>query len=282
MSGCTEDLKKIIQSYITEEEYSSLLRLKNEQNEKGIVGFDLRFAKIRRALKRSTQALIVNEKETCENKLIIENWDILRLTRVWFISLLSSYQKEEYCQALDELFEFADVKELVALYSSLSLIPFPEYALKRCEEGIRGNIGAVHEAIMENNRFPVNHLDQTVWNQMVLKAFFTDKNVLNIQGLFDAMNASLARAAKDYILERNAANRSIHPVLWVLAQNELNNERILSVFQRELKNSDDEFKKYCLSYTLHHNAFLKENIKQDHPNITGIQPTLNEIKNFYR
>ena len=280
MSNCKKDLKKIIQRYISDKEFSLLEEIEKEQETKRFSGFDQRFGKIRRVLNRTSQNLIIEEKEACNNTLIIENWDLLRLTRVWLLSLLPSNNKEAYIQTLDDLFAFADVKESVALYSALSLIPYSEYGVRKCEEGIRGNIGAVHQAIMENNFFPMQHLNQIVWNQLVLKAFFTDKNVLHIQGLFEKRNSDLAGAVKDYILERNAAKRSIHPVLWVLAEDKVNTERMATVFENELVNVKDDFQKHCLSYTYNHNTFLQEKIKQKYPEVTDIQATLDSIKNF--
>lgn len=280
MNNCKEDLKNIIQKYISDKEFSLLTEIEKEQEEKGFSGFDQRFGKIRRILSRNTQNLIIKEQKACGQTLILQNWDLLRLTRVWLLSLLPSDNKEEYIQTLDDLFSFADVKESVALYSALSLIPYPEYGVRKCEEGIRGNIGAVHQAIMENNFFPTQHLDQIVWNQLVLKAFFTDKNVLHIQGLFERKNSELAVAVKDYILERNAAKRSIHPVLWILAEEEVNTDRMATVFEDELANTKDDFQKHCLSYVYNHNVFLQEKIKQKYPEVTDIQATLDDIKNF--
>src|SRR5699024_9377439 len=147
------DLKNIIQKYISDEEFSLLTEIEKEQEEKVFSGFDQRFGKIRRVLNRHTHHLIIQEKEACGHTLILENWDLLRLTRVWLLSLLPSDNKEKYIQTLDDLFSFADVKESVALYSALSLIPYPEYGVRKCEEGIRDNIGDVHQAIMENNFF---------------------------------------------------------------------------------------------------------------------------------
>lgn len=280
MSNCKEDLKKIIQKYISDEEFSLLEEIEKEQIAKGFSNFDQRFGKTRRILRRNSQDLIIDEKDSCDNTLILKNWDVLRLTRVWLLSLLPSDNKEKYIQTLDDLFSFADVKESIALYSALSLIPYPEYGIKKCEEGIRGNIGAVHQAIMENNFFPTEHLNQIVWNQLVLKAFFTDKNVLNIQGIFERRNKDLAVAVNDYILERNAANRSIHPVLWILAEEDINTDRIATVFEDELANAKDDFQKHCLSYVYNHNVFLQEKIEQKYPGITDIQATLDDIKNF--
>jgi hypothetical protein len=46
---------------------------------------------------------------------------------------------------------------------------------------------------------------------MVLKAFFTDKDVTQITGLNERKNARLAQTLADYAAERRAAGRSLPP-----------------------------------------------------------------------
>lgn len=152
--------------------------------------------------------------------LIINNWSVLRLARVWLVSLIKD-EKEAYFNFIDKLFTYADIQELVALYSSLSILDFPEIWQQRCQEGIRSNIGSVQQAIIENNKYPFYHLSQEAWNQLVLKSFFTEKNILNIYGLFEKNNQSLSESIIDYIYERDSANREIYALLWLLAKDNL-------------------------------------------------------------
>ena len=63
------------------------------------------------------------------------------------------------------------MNELVALYSALPLLAYPEAWVHRCTEGIRSNIGPVLEAIMIANPYPSENLSEAAWNQVVLKAF---------------------------------------------------------------------------------------------------------------
>jgi hypothetical protein len=108
------------------------------------------------------------------------------------------------------------VNELVALYSSLPLLAWPEQWTKRCAEGIRSNIGDVLESIMYYNPYPAARLDQAAWNQMVLKAIFTGKQIQFITGLDARANQELAYILSDYAHERWAAHRNVPPQLWRL------------------------------------------------------------------
>ena len=108
------------------------------------------------------------------------------------------------------------MNELVALYSSLPLLAYPESWKFRCTEGIRSNIGSALEAIMYDNPYPAEQLDEPAWNQLVLKAFFTDKHVERIVGLDKRTNRQLASILIDYVHERRSAHRQVNPQLWRL------------------------------------------------------------------
>ena len=89
------------------------------------------------------------------------------------------------------------MNELVALYSALPVLAYPEIWKMRCAEGIRSNIGHVLESIMYNNPYPMQYLDEKAWNQLILKAFFTDKDINLIPGIDKRANAELARTRSD-------------------------------------------------------------------------------------
>lgn len=139
-----------------------------------------------------------------------------RLFRVWWLLQLPITDKNKYIETIEGLFNAAEMNEQVALYGALPLFAFPESWTLRTAEGIRSNIGVVLEAIMLHNPYPAKYLDEAAWNQLVLKAFFTEKPVHHIEGLDERANATLARILCDYAHERRAAGRNVHPMLWRL------------------------------------------------------------------
>ena len=147
----------------------------------------------------------------------ITNYTIDRLARVWMLLHWPSENKTVYLNTISQLFKAAEMNELVALYGALPLLIYPEEWIKQCTEGIRSNIGTVLEAIMLDNAYPAEHLDEAAWNQLVLKAFFTDKPVNRIVGLDKRANQTLAHILFDYAKERRAAQRLVNPQLWRLA-----------------------------------------------------------------
>ena len=146
--------------------------------------------------------------------LVIKDWNIDRLTRVWLLLHADTADREKYFRNIEYLFLAAEVNELVALYSALPVLAYQEKWTARCSEGIRSNIGDVLKAIMCNNPYPSENLNEAAWNQMVLKAFFTEKPVEEIIGLEERANERLAKTLSDYAHERWAAHRLVNPLLW--------------------------------------------------------------------
>jgi len=144
----------------------------------------------------------------------INNWSIDRLCRVWLLLHIDAGKKDDYFRTIENLFLAAEMNELVALYSSLPVLQYPELWRGRCAEGIRSNIGIVLEAVICDNPYPSEQLSEAAWNQLVMKAFFTDKPVHRIIGLDQRANKELANMLWDYANERWAASRRVNPQLW--------------------------------------------------------------------
>jgi hypothetical protein len=127
---------------------------------------------------------------------------------------LDTTDEDKYFRNIENLFLAAEVNELIALYSALPVLAYPQQWCARCAEGIRNNIADVLTAIMCNNPYPSENLNEPAWNQLVLKAFFTEKAISQIIGLDDRANEQLAKTLSDYAHERWAAHRQVNPLLW--------------------------------------------------------------------
>lgn len=169
----------------------------------------------------------------------ISGWTIDRLSRVWLLLYLDSSDKEKYFSTIESLFRSAAVNELVALYSALPLLAYPELWRKRCAEGIRSNMGDVLESIMYHNPYPTAQLDQPAWNQLVLKAIFTGKDIQRITGLDERANRELAYILSDYAHERWAAHRTVPAQLWRLSANFIDEKNFPDI-QKAMTGGDEE------------------------------------------
>lgn len=139
----------------------------------------------------------------------VADWTLDRLARVWWLLQLPADDKNAYLKTIGELFKAAELHESVALYSALPVLAYPEAWTFQATEGIRNNIADVQSAIMLHNPFPADYFDEAAWNQLIMKAFFTDKDVTQITGVNDRKNARLTQILTDYVAERRAAGRSL-------------------------------------------------------------------------
>lgn len=181
--------------------------------------------------------------------LVVQKWTITRLARVWLLMCIPKYNEAHYVQLMEQLFKYGDMDELAALYSALPVYHYPEAWQSRCKEGIRSNIGPVRQAVMVNNPYPARFLDEEAWNQLVLKAFFTDEDIPGIIGLKQRNNLRLAQALTDYAYERYAAQREINPMLWILVGPFLD-DRAFELMERIMAESHSPLEQKAISYAL--------------------------------
>ncbi|WP_333821367.1 EboA domain-containing protein [Ohtaekwangia sp.] len=170
--------------------------------------------------KTGKQQVVLSEEESREIQsirphLTIQHWAMDRLCRVWLLLHLNVADRNKYIRTIESLFPTAEMNEQVALYSALPVLAYPPLWRARCAEGIRSNIADVLESIMCNNPYPSENLDEAAWNQLVLKAIFTEKAIHQIINLEERSNENLANTLSDYARERWSAGRTVHPLLWM-------------------------------------------------------------------
>lgn len=143
-----------------------------------------------------------------------KGWSIDQVTRTLFLLSLPATEPTALVAILDQLSSTGEVGELVAIYQSLPLLPFPEAHVLRAAEGIRTNIKAVFCAVAHSNPYPAEQFNDDQWNQMVLKCQFIGVPMSPIVGLDQRSNPALSAMVLDYIHERTAAKRVVAPELW--------------------------------------------------------------------
>ena len=192
-------------------------RLQVQQQTGAIPQFNQTFTAIPRFMGKPVIAVSpgeISQLQELRPAFFVHGWTLDRLTRVWWLLQLPVTDKPVYLDTLENLFRAAEMNELAALYSALPLLPWPEEWIARTSEGIRSNIGIVQEAIMLHNPFPAKYLPEPAWNQLVMKAIFTDKPLHLITGLDERANEALAGILVDFAHERWAAGRTVDPMQW--------------------------------------------------------------------
>jgi hypothetical protein len=107
------------------------------------------------------------------------DWIIDQLARVLLLTSIPSDDEAAYVKAVQTLFDTAELQELVALYSALPLLAYPQRWLFQATEAVRSNMGPVFDAIAFGNTYPADYFPELAWNQLVLKCIFNDKPINN-------------------------------------------------------------------------------------------------------
>lgn len=240
------EIKDKVLAILTAEEKEYIDDCFDKINTKYSTNFIQIFSTLNKYLSVQTRTKTIS---SIDEGLIINDWEITQAIRILFIHSIKEENPNVYYAFVDRLFTYSSVEELSALYASLNILKYPEMWRARCAEGIRNNIENVQKAIMLDNKYPANYLNEAAWNQLVLKSFFTHKNVLRIYGLFERNNEHLAESIVDYIYERHSAKRDIHPVLWLLAKTNLP-ERALNILYEIFENATDKIVQSILFHVM--------------------------------
>ncbi|MEZ4901297.1 MAG: EboA domain-containing protein [Spirosomataceae bacterium] len=183
----------------------------------------------------------------------VEQWSFVRLARVWLLDCLDDADKEAYLRHIETLFDTAEMNELVALYSALPLLAYPEQWLFRATDAVRSNMGVVFDALALRNPYPRQYFSELAWNQLVLKAIFNDKPIHHIVGLEERNNEKLVLTLSDFAHERWAAGRIVAPQVWRLISNFLNDSLLTDIMH--LFASSSEYDKQAAALTCYHSNY---------------------------
>lgn len=156
----------------------------------------------------------------------LEGWDQFRLGRVILLLVLAEQSEGVFAETLEKLLGTADLRERVAIYSALPLLPRGEQWVEMATEGLRTNIVDVFDSIALGNPYPAKYFSDEAWNQMVLKALFISRPVYRIVGIDERVNPSLAASMSDLAHERWAAGRWVSPELWRSCQDQLSDQLV--------------------------------------------------------
>jgi hypothetical protein len=139
-----------------------------------------------------------------------EAFSLGTLTRVALLALgCAALDPHDHVSLVKEAFAKGDNGERVAVLRSLSLLPDPRRFIDIALEACRTNVQDVFAAIACDNPYAEHYFPDTSFNQLVIKALFTDVPLARLRGLKLRKNPELYRMARDYESERRAASRTV-------------------------------------------------------------------------
>ncbi len=205
-------ITKKLESECSVAEYQWITEKLNQESRTKQLGFVMAHRFISSELITSGKIEIENSPHSIDLTL----WTRDQLCRALLLLSLDNGDRDDFHEVVETLFKTADNRESQALYSSISLFNYPESWKDRASEAIRSNVGLIFDAMAFNNPYPSMYLDETAWNQLVLKTIFSNKSIGRITGLEERRNKNLAKAISDFAHERWAADRTLPPEVWLL------------------------------------------------------------------
>ena len=190
--------------------------------------------------------------QTLRQGLDPTEWSVDQTARIAFT--LAFYQGDEagYVQQVAILIDTSEINELLAIFRGFALFPHPEALEPKAREAIRSTMRPVYEAMSHRNPYPFEFFDEAAWNQMIVKAFFLDSSIWQIQGVDERYNADLSEILISLVQERWAAGRFIAPEIWRCAVPHANAEGVAVILQalagKALERELQVIAKVCLSH----------------------------------
>lgn len=212
MNQYQKDIANILESECTAKEYQWLMDRSAQKSKAIRLGFVMAHRQISND-QVSEGSLTIDDSAYTIN---LTRWSKDQLCRAFLLLALDTGNIEDFQRDIETIFKTADNRESQAIYASFSLFKSSEIWKQRATEAIRSNVGLIFDAMAFNNPYPAMHFNDTAWNQVVLKAIFSDKSIWGITGLADRRNERLALTLSDFAHERWAAGRTLPADVWFL------------------------------------------------------------------
>ena len=179
-------------------------------------------------------------------------WSVDQTARMAFTLAFYPGDEAGFVQHVAMLVDTAEINELLAIFRGFALFPHPQALEPKAREAIRSSMRPVYEAISHRNPYPLEFFDEPAWNQMIVKAFFLDSSIWQIQGVDERYNADLSVILISLVQERWAAGRFIAPEIWRCAVPHANPEGVVVILQalsgKALERELQVIAKICLSH----------------------------------
>lgn len=127
---------------------------------------------------------------------------------------------EDHTGFISDVYQRGDNDERRALLCALPILPDPPRHLAIAIEACRTNVQTVFEAIACENPYPFHYFPHKNFNQLVLKALFTEVPLRRVIGLEQRITDDLIRMTEDYVSERRAARRFVPEDIELITANQ--------------------------------------------------------------
>ena len=125
------------------------------------------------------------------------------------LTAIACVPTDDQVEWVEECYREGALRERQAILRTLAALPMPGRFLGIALDASRVSIQPIFEAIACDNPYPARYFPDSSFNQLALKAVFTELPLARIVDLEQRLTPELARMADDYASERRAAGRSV-------------------------------------------------------------------------
>lgn len=143
-------------------------------------------------------------------------------------------------------YQYGDELEKSALLKSLSIIDNSSNYMAIALDAGRSNSEIIFSAIFSGNPYPRLNYSEAEIIQLVLKALFLELNLDTLQGLAGRLNPRLSEKCARYVEERQLADRSFPPSIWLAIRASDLEDKLAQRFLSDMQNPEVIHRYYAL------------------------------------
>jgi hypothetical protein len=136
-------------------------------------------------------------------------WGADEASRIAVLLATHHGNDQPFAVRVDRLCATGELTEHVAYLKGFAVFPAAERLYVRAREAVRSSAQPIFQAIACHNPYPCDYFDEMAWNQMVVKCVFNGLPIETVFGLEERRNAELVKMLRDFVSERQAADRPL-------------------------------------------------------------------------
>lgn len=151
----------------------------------------------------SRLSMLIRQQGLNQNQPLVGHFTLVDACRIYWA------HKYKDAIPLAQLITAADDEEKASIVKALSELDKEAILLDIVIDLTRTNSVDLFAALALKNSYPAAHFPELHFNQLIMKALFSQLNIGLVIGLQERKNGELTRMAQDYKNERIAANRPV-------------------------------------------------------------------------
>ncbi len=151
----------------------------------------------------SRLSMLIRQQGLNQNQLLVEHFTLVDVCRIYWAN------KNKEAIPITKLISLADDEEKASLVKAFNELDEGDTLLDIAIDLTRTNSVDLFAALALNNSYPAVHFPELHFNQLIMKALFSQLNIGLVIGLQERKNNELSRMAQDYKNELKAANRQV-------------------------------------------------------------------------